>query len=246
VVLLVAGLVAALMVTAVVAYRWGARSAPPQVLPTSTPSASPTPPTTAEIYEAVAPSVVSVLASDAGGPRGSGTGVIVNADAMILTALHVVNGATTVRVIFADGSQAPALVVGADPALDIAVLQPAGLPLVVVPAVLGSAERLAIGDPVIAIGDQLGLTRSTTEGVISGLDRAAPSQGGPTISGLIQFDAAVNRGSSGGPLVNAAGETVGIVVALANPTTDGTFIGIGFAVPIGTAITAGGGPPVPQ
>ena len=137
-------------------------------------------------------------------------------------------------------------VAGSDPATDIAVLQPLGLPSVVVPAVLGSASRLAVGETVIAVGDQLGLTRTTTQGVVSGLGRSAPGQDGVTISDLIQFDAAVNHGSSGGPLLNSAGETVGIVVSLVNPTEDGTFIGIGFAVPIATAVTAGGGPRVPQ
>lgn len=233
-----------LVLTAVVAYRWGAAGSPPSAQPTATPTASPTAPTTAEIYAAVAPSVVSVVALGTTG-GSSGTGVIVNTDAMVLTALHVVNGAAAVRVIFADGTEAEAVVVGADPATDIAVLQPASPPSVIVPAVLGSAARLAVGDPVIAIGDQLGLRGTATEGVVSGLGRAAPGEDGITLSGLIQFDAAVNHGSSGGPLVNAAGETVGIVVALANPTTDGTFIGIGFAVPIGTAVAAGGGE-IPQ
>jgi S1-C subfamily serine protease len=233
-------------VTAFVAYRWGASGErTPVARPTATPSASPTPPTNAQIYAAVAPSVVSVEALDAKGGGSAGTGVIVNANGTILTALHVVNGAATVRVIFGDGTQAEATVVATDPGTDIATLQPAGLPSVVVPAVLGSASRLAVGDTVIAIGDQLGLTRTTTEGVVSGLNRAAPGPEGGTLNGLIQFDAAVNHGSSGGPLVNAAGQTVGIVVALANPTTEGTFIGIGFAVPIGTAVAAGGAQ-VPQ
>jgi len=238
-VVLAAGIVAALALTAVLAYRWGSTSTPPpQALPA--PSATPTPPTTAQIYAALAPSVVSVLAPDGTGSGSLGTGVIVNGEALILTALHVVNGAQDVRVMFADGTEAEALVVGSDPATDIAVLQPLGLPEVVVPVVLGSAGGLSVGDRVIAVGDQLGLTRTTTEGVVSGLDRTAPGIGGGAIEGLIQFDAAVNHGSSGGPLVNANGELVGIVVALANPTADGTFIGIGFAVPIGTAVTAGG------
>jgi S1-C subfamily serine protease len=82
--------------------------------------------------------------------------------------------------------------------------------------------------------------------VVSGLDRQAPGQDGATMTGLIQFDAAVNHGSSGGPLVDGAGQVVGIVVALANPTAEGTFIGIGFAVPIGSAVSAGGGERIPQ
>jgi S1-C subfamily serine protease len=103
-----------------------------------------------------------------------------------------------------------------------------------------------VGDSVIAIGDPLGLTRTTTAGVVSGLGRQATNPDGAALSGLIQFDAAVNPGSSGGPLLDARGQTVGIVVALANPTDAGTFIGIGFAVPIGTALTSGGGSRAPQ
>jgi putative serine protease PepD len=153
-------------------------------------------------------------------------------------------------VTFADGTRTPAGVVGADPANDIAVLAPRTLPNILVPALLGNSGRLAVGDDVIAVGHQLGLTSSATAGVVSGLDRAATGDGGQSLSGLIQFDAAVNPGSSGGPLVNARGETVGIVVSLANPTAAGTFVGVGFAVPIGTALAAGGGdgpgPPGPQ
>jgi putative serine protease PepD len=106
--------------------------------------------------------------------------------------------------------------------------------------------RLAVGDAVIAIGNPLGLTRSTSTGVVSGLNRPATEPGGVRLSGLIQFDAAVNPGSSGGPLLDSAGAVVGIVVALANPGADGTFIGIGFAVPIGAALAAGGGDRAPQ
>jgi S1-C subfamily serine protease len=86
----------------------------------------------------------------------------------------------------------------------------------------------------------LGLTRSTTTGVVSGLNRSRTTDGGGSLTGLIQFDAAVNPGSSGGPLVNGKGETVGIVVALANPTAAKTFIGVGFAVPIAAAAAGGG------
>jgi S1-C subfamily serine protease len=93
---------------------------------------------------------------------------------------------------------------------------------------------------VVAIGNPLGFTASTTNGVVSGLDRSIRGQTG-AMSGLIQFDAAVNPGSSGGPLIDDQGRVVGIVVALANPTAAGTFIGIGFAVPIGAALGAGTG-----
>jgi S1-C subfamily serine protease len=164
----------------------------------------------------------------------------VNADGTVLTALHVVKGAGAIRLTFADGTTSAATMTSANPTMDIATLGPGTLPSVVVPAVLGRPDRLSVGDSVVAIGNPLGLTRSTTTGVVSGLNRRAKGADGSSLTGLIQFDAAVNPGSSGGPLVNGKGETVGIVVALANPTTAATFIGVGFAVPI-TAAAAGGG-----
>jgi putative serine protease PepD len=246
---IVAAVVAGVLVlTATVFYRWGSAGLP-HLAPTARPSATPTKqPSTAEIYIAVAPSVVSIEAMpvDATTVDAIGTGVIVNADATIVTALHVVKGAGAIRVTFADGTTSEATILAAAPTIDIAILGPTTLPSVVVPAVLGRSDRLSVGDSVIAIGNQLGLTRTTTTGVVSGLNRLAPGPDGTSLAGLIQFDAAVNPGSSGGPLVNGKGETVGIVVALANPTAAGTFIGIGFAVPIGTAVTAGGGDRVPQ
>jgi S1-C subfamily serine protease len=240
--------VLALALTATALYRWGsAGSGTSRPRVSASPSSS-RPPTTAEIYTAVAASVVSIEAVGTGAiPTDvTGTGVVVNADGTILTALHVVKGGGAIRVTFADGTESTATVTSADPTMDIATVGPATLPSVLVPAVLGSSHRLAVGDNVIAIGNPLGLTRTTTTGVVSGLDRRATGNDGASLAGLIQFDAAVNPGSSGGPLVNGAGETVGIVVALANPTAAGTFIGIGFAVPIGAAVAAGGGDRAPQ
>jgi S1-C subfamily serine protease len=236
-VLLVAAAVALLVVTAVVAFRWGS-AGEPDGAGTARPSASASadePLTVAQLYEILAPSVVSITTA----PRSSsGTGVIVNSDGLILTALHVVQDAESIEVTFADGTRSAATIADVAVAIDIATLTTAALPDVVVPAVLGGG--LAVGDDVVAIGNQLGLTGSTTAGVVSGLERTIARPGGGNLYGLIQFDAAVNPGSSGGPLVNASGETVGIVVALANPTDAGTFIGIGFAVPIGAAVAAGG------
>lgn len=238
-----AGLLALLVLTAVVFFRWGSTDSR-----RSLPAASPTPSavpelSTAEVYAALAPSVVTVQALSPGTNRviGTGTGVIANADGVILTALHVVKAGAAVRVIFADGTPSAATVRSAEPAIDIAALAPATLPPVLVPAVLGNSGRLAVGDAVTAIGNQLSLTSSATAGVVSGLNRAASGSDGTRLTGLVQFDAAVNPGSSGGPLANARGETVGIVVALANPTAAETFIGIGFAVPIGTALAGGDG-----
>jgi putative serine protease PepD len=240
--------VLALVGTGVIAYRWGsagqdetARTARPSPSPSASSS-----PTVNDVYTALAPSIVSITStlratSTAQTETATGTGVVVNADGNILTAFHVVDGASAIKVAFADGTEAKAQIAVADAATDIAVLAPDQLPSVVVPAVLGGAA--AIGDSVIAIGNPLGLTGSTTTGVVSGLNRSLSREGKADLTGLIQFDAAVNPGSSGGPLLNAVGQVIGVVVALANPTKAGTFIGIGFAVPIGTAVSAGGGRP---
>ncbi|MDI1466067.1 trypsin-like peptidase domain-containing protein [Catellatospora sp. KI3] len=244
--LLAAAAALVLLVTAVAAFQWGAStSGVPAAKPSPSKSAE-RPPTIAEIHDALLPSVVSVhvQAKDkqGGTEEASGTGVVTNADGTILTALHVVRGATLIEVVFADGTRTKAAVTGSDPSRDIASLTPAELPELLVPAVLGSGG--AIGDTVIAIGDQLGLTGSTTTGVVSGLNRSIKTEDAGELDGLIQFDAAVNPGSSGGPLVNDRGQTIGIVVALANPTDAGTFIGVGFAVPIAAAVAGGTRPPL--
>ena len=201
------------------------------------------PPASTIAFQTIQPSLVYI---DAEHPTGtaadstSGAGVVVNAQGQILTARHVVNGAQTINITFADGTKTTALVVSDQPDHDIAVLAPAQPPGVIVPAVLGGGVR--VGDDVFAVGHPLGLVDSLTAGVVSGLDRTVPVQGGASLEGLIQFDAAVNPGNSGGPLLNRAGQVVGIVTALANPSDQAFFIGIGFAVPIATAGGAAGAP----
>jgi S1-C subfamily serine protease len=160
----------------------------------------------------------------------------------VLTARHVVAGARTIRVTFADGIEAVAQVVQEAPEIDIAVLLADRSPQVIVPAVLGNSGALQVGDDVYAVGHQLSLVGSLTAGVVSGLHRSVPLPNGTELNDLIQFDAAINRGSSGGPLLNRDGQVVGIVTALANPSADGYFIGVGFAVPIPAASGAAGGP----
>ncbi|WP_433301558.1 S1C family serine protease [Actinoplanes sp. CA-030573] len=240
----------AVAITAVVIFRdgGGGAKAPVATRPSASPSASDAPLTVSQVYQAVLPSVVLIQSTGkAGGSAtarsmtesSTGTGVIANADGTILTANHVIEGAAAIKITYTDGTTSAAEVKTADAKRDIATLTPAQLPDTLVPATLGGGVQ--VGDDVVAIGNPLGLTASTTSGVVSGLNRTmAPDEGGD-ITGLIQFDAAVNPGSSGGPLVNDRGQVTGIVVALANPTDDGTFIGIGFAVPIGAALGAGQG-----
>jgi S1-C subfamily serine protease len=200
-----------------------------------------------EVYKAILPSLVYIRTEDnkeSDGGFGVGTGVIVNQDGSILTAYHVVAGASTINVIFADGTRATATVASSDPDHDIAVIKADGAPEIIVPAVLAGSGRLQVGDEAFAVGNPLGLVASLSAGVISGLDRQITKQGGGgTLDGLIQFDAAVNPGNSGGPLLNRAGQVVGIVTALANPSNRDSFTGIGFAVPLEAAGGAGGGPP---
>jgi S1-C subfamily serine protease len=233
----------AVAITAVVLVRGGGgTSAPTAVHPPASPSTSDAPLSVAAVYQALRPSVVLIETTVGGGAAGRqelGTGVIANANGSLLTALHVVAGAIAIKITYADGTTSAASVASSDARQDIAMLTPAKLPETVVPAVLGGG--VAVGDDVVAIGNPLGLTATTTDGVVSGLQRSLSRDEGGDLTGLIQFDAAVNPGSSGGPLVNDRGQVVGIVVALANPTKAGTFIGIGFAVPIGAALGAGQG-----
>lgn len=201
------------------------------------------PPASVLVYEAIRLPLVVVHADRRGpqtGRQGLGSGVVVNARGDILTSLHVVEDAGSITVSFSDGTETTAVVRSSDPDHDIAVLSPARLPEVVVPAVLGGGAR--VGDEAFAVGHPLGLAGSLSAGVISGLDRSFPQANGRTLAGMIQFDAAVNPGNSGGPLLNRNGQVIGIVTGLANPAGDDHFAGISFAVPIGTAGGAAGAP----
>ena len=203
------------------------------------------PPEASLVYQAILPSLVQLVAEDTTSASRSvrtGAGVVVNADGAILTALHVVDGAEAVEVRFADGTRARAEVTKRQPENDIAVLAVDQLPEVVVPAVLGGGAQ--VGQAVVAVGHPFGLTRTLTTGVVSALDRSVRLDSGRELAGLIQFDAAVNPGNSGGPLLNGAGQVIGIVTGLANPSDQSFFVGIGFAVPIATAGGAADAPPV--
>ena len=229
------GLIVAIVIIAVLAYQLGsgrstAASAPATSTAPSTTTATTLPAT--GIFQLVAPSVVVVTTA-----KGSlGTGVIVTATGTVLTANHVVSDGSAVSLTFSDGTKSTATVASSNPTGDVATLTPATLPEVVVPATLGGGVQ--VGADVVAIGNPLGFTDSTSRGIVSGLDRTANTKVGK-FSGLIQFDAAVNPGSSGGPLLNNQGLVVGIVVSLANAAEDDSFAGIGFAVPIGTALGGG-------
>ena len=209
----------------------------------------PLPSAAARVYEAAKGSIVLVravadpLESDDYLERAVGSGVVIVGRGVILSSLHVVDGAGRVRVVFADGLESEAKIVGRHPENDLAVLQADTVPDDLAAAVIRPAADLRPGDAVVAVGFPFGIGPSVSAGVVSGLKREYRSPGGAhALSNLIQFDAAVNPGSSGGPLLNAAGEVVGIVSAMLDPGGGG-FAGIGFAVPIETASAAAGTPP---
>ena len=197
----------------------------------------------------IRPAVVRVMSfgkNEAGEDveQGVGTGVVIVDRGVILTNLHVVQSAQSIRLVFADGSESAASVTGAQPENDLAVLQAHTVPDDLVAATLRSTTDLAPGDQVVAVGFPFGIGPSTSAGVVSGLGRSFRSpEGKQEIGNLIQFDAAANPGNSGGPLVTMDGEVVGIVTGILNPTSHRTFVGIGFAVPIESAAAAAGLPP---
>ena len=208
--------------------------------------------TAADAYEKIRGSVVMVRGSPYDGTEevegketdSTGTGVVIVDSGVILTNLHVVNGAKRIRVVFADGMEAAADLLGARPEHDLAVLKAQSVPDDLEPATMRSTAGLRPGEPVVAVGFPFGIGPSASAGVISGLGREYRSiEGKRILTNLIQFDAAVNPGNSGGPLVTNEGEVIGIVTGLLNPTEQRVFVGIGFAVPIENAAAAAGLPP---
>ena len=201
-------------------------------------------------YEIIRPSVVGVYGFRPERKRKKlseqsvGTGVVILNKGLILTNLHVVNEARRVNVIFADGYESEATLVGSQPGHDLAVLQAHSIPKGLAVATIRSTADLALGQEVIAVGFPFGIGPSVSAGVVSGLGREYLSpEGKRLLTNLIQFDAAVNPGSSGGPLLTMDGDVVGIVTAILSPTKKGVFVGIGFAVPIENAAAAVGTPP---
>jgi serine protease Do len=156
--------------------------------------------------------------------RGLGSGFIINADGYVVTNNHVVDGATQIRVKLSDGREVPGKVVGGDAKTDLALLKIEATGLPVIP--LGDSSRLEVGEPVMAVGNPFGLEQTVTTGIVSATGRAI---GAGPYDDFIQTDASINPGHSGGPLVNARGEVVGVNTAIASG--GGGSVGIGFAIP---------------
>ncbi|MGE5792656.1 MAG: S1C family serine protease [Bacteroidota bacterium] len=242
-------------VAALLAFALGGNGPPPQRITQQdidaavrhTLETKPLPSVASRAAEAVRPSVVRVqgLNTDPDGygdiEHGVGTGVVIVDKGLILTNLHVVAGSDKVKVTFSDGLESDATVVSLQPENDLAVLKAQQVPDDLAPATLRSTKDLVPGDEVVAVGFPFGIGPSVSSGVVSGLKREFRSpQGKRVLTNLIQFDAAANPGSSGGPLVTADGAVVGIVTAILNPSEQRVFVGIGFAVPIENAASAVG------
>jgi putative serine protease PepD len=199
------------------------------------------------LYASTAPGVVDITSngvtdtsqstSPFGGPQqqdttATGTGFVVDGKGHILTAAHVVNGASSVTVTFQDGTTRKATVLGQDNATDVAVLSVDASGLTLHPLALGSSASLQVGDAVAAIGDPFTYQRSMSTGIVSGLDRTISAPNGFTVAHAIQTDAALNPGNSGGPVLDASGKVIGIVDQIATNGSSDTSSGVGFAVPI--------------
>jgi 2-alkenal reductase len=196
----------------------------------------------ANIYERADPGVVNIDVS--GGADltefGSGSGFVIDQDGHIVTNNHVVDGADEIDVTFWDGSVATAKLVGADPYSDLALIKVTVEPAKLVPLSLGDSDRVRVGQRVIAIGNPFGLVGTMTVGIVSGKGRTLPADvstnSGNSFSNpdIIQTDAAINPGNSGGPLLNSAGEVIGVNSAIRTDGTNRANSGVGFAVPSNT------------
>ena len=193
------------------------------------------------VYQRVSPSVVNITTRvlrrsfffDVIPEDGAGSGFVIDRDGHILTNFHVIRGARDIEVNFSDGSTFPAQVVGVDQRNDVAVLKVDAPPEVLVPVEFGASADLLVGQRAVVIGNPFGQFGNTlTTGVISALDRTLEGPDGRTITGIIQTDAAINRGNSGGPLLDSSGRVIGINTAIFSPS--GASAGVGFAVPADT------------
>lgn len=194
------------------------------------------------IYRQASPSVANILTKTVEydfffNPvpvEGAGSGFLIDSDGHILTNFHVVQGAQTIEVTFSDRSNFKARLIGSDTVNDIALIQITAKGHKLVPLPLGDSRSLQVGQRVLAIGNPFGLQNSLTTGVVSSLGRTVQTGDNTFIDEAIQTDAAINRGNSGGPLLNSHGQVIGINSALLSPT-GASSVGIGFAIPINTA-----------
>ena len=198
--------------------------------------------TVSEIYRAASPGVVDITVATKSG-RAEGSGFVIDTSGDIVTNQHVVDGATSLKVRFADGSSATAHVVGTDPSSDLAVIKVNVPAARLHPLTFGDSGSLEVGDPVMAIGSPFGLTESASTGIVSALGRTIDAPNHYSISGAVQTDAAINHGNSGGPLLDASGKVIGVNAQI--ESDGGGNNGVGFAIPsvtvqrVATTLAAG-------
>jgi S1-C subfamily serine protease len=194
-----------------------------------------------DIYQRAAPGVVRVNATSnstafGGGSQGSalGSGFVIDKTGHIVTNYHVVEGASKVTVSFSNRDTVGAELVGTDPSTDLAVLRVETSASALTPLPLGNSDKLRVGDPVVAIGNPFGLDRTVTSGIVSALQRLITAPNRFTIDHVIQTDAPINHGNSGGPLLNARGQVIGVNTQIETGDTATGNVGIGFSVPSNT------------
>jgi S1-C subfamily serine protease len=204
-----------------------------------------------EIYGRSAPGVVQITSTSVveqvdpfgfGTPqqqtqKALGSGFVIDKAGHIVTNFHVVDGARSVQVSFSNRDSMSARIVGTDPSTDLAVLQVDARSRALTPLPLGDSDRVRVGDSVVAIGNPFGLDRSITAGIVSALQRQIPAPNEYPIDHVIQTDAQINKGNSGGPLLNAAGQVIGVNAQIETGGTSEGNVGIGFAIPVNTVRT---------
>jgi putative serine protease PepD len=208
--------------------------------PTAAVAASLTP---AQIYALDAAGVVEItVTTTMNGPfagerstESVGSGFVIDKSGHIVTSAHVVDGASSVTVTFKDGTSASAAIVGSDASTDIAVLRVDVASSKLKPLALGDSSDVAVGDEVVAIGSPFGYEQSITAGIVSAVGRSIEATNGATISKVIQTDAAINPGSSGGPLIDSSGQVIGVNAQIESSSNGNA--GVGFAVPSSTVKT---------
>jgi 2-alkenal reductase len=197
---------------------------------------NPSPAAFQELYNQLNPGVVNIqvfIQQRGGAGVGAGSGFVIDEEGHIVTNNHVIAGADFITVVYFNGLQAPAELIGGDPHSDLAVIKVASLPDGVYPLAMGDSEAVQIGEWVVAIGNPFGLGSSLTVGVVSAIGRTIASGATPFgIPHAVQTDAAINPGNSGGPLLNMNGEVIGVNAQIATDGMSGTNVGVGFAIPV--------------
>jgi putative serine protease PepD len=217
----------------------GSSTAPSVTVAGGSPTADTSGNTVSDVYERTNASVVEITvtisgdaAQGSGASQAQGSGFVYDSSGHVVTNQHVVDGAGSIQVKFANGTTTGATVVGTDPSTDLAVLKLDSTPSGLEPLTLADSSAVDVGDEVVAIGSPFGLENSVTSGIVSALDRSMEAPNGFTINGSIQTDAAINHGNSGGPLLDMNGRVIGVTAQIESDS--GGNDGVGFAIPSNT------------